>query len=165
MSWRQTRAAVRCRRTQQAQQRLEEFTQLVHLDHVHAAPIKHRKSQQPNFSKCAEMLSGVYASETASDIILSTQSLGEIHLFTVSEVRRALKCMKKGRCADRKGVVLELFLHGGPVVADALANFFNGMLAHGAVSEDWYNTHTHTLYSYTKAATLKIHTACVQLPF
>eukprot|EP00959_Pyramimonas_sp_CCMP1952_P456259 9472847-Pyramimonas_sp.AAC.1 len=48
--------------------------------------------------------------------------------------------MKKGKCADRRGVILEMFVHGGDDLHKALLEGTSGMLRDGALDPSWKET-------------------------
>ena len=101
--------------------------------------VRRWSSHQLDFIKCAEVLSTVYSSDSTDR--LSTPLLCNIPVFTCDEVRAALLRMAKNRCADKRGIVVEMFLHGGTCVHQYLASFFNGMIASRCFPAEWSVTH------------------------
>ena len=49
--------------------------------------------------------------------------------------------MNEGKCADKNGVVLEMFVYGGSLVQQAFLAKLSNILQNGAVSDSWYTTH------------------------
>ena len=49
--------------------------------------------------------------------------------------------MKKKKCADKYGIVLEMFLHGGNVVLQRLHAYLNDILSTGIIPDRWYETY------------------------
>ena len=53
------------------------------------------------------------------------------------EVRRVIARMSRRKCADRAGVVAEMFLYGGEAVVEHLVKFFNNIICTGLVPGEW----------------------------
>ena len=66
--------------------------------------------------------------------------------FSFEEVRRAVRSMKKKKCPDKEGVVLEMFLYGGDHVLEQLKKHLNSILVTGNVPFSWYETHFSMLH-------------------
>ena len=48
--------------------------------------------------------------------------------------------MKKNKAADRQGIVLEMFAHGGYYVVQMMDHFLTNMLVTGTVADTWYES-------------------------
>ena len=136
--WRQTRQTLRSWRREQVLETLQRFENLKDLERAHMYPVRRQCVQQPDFARCAEMLSGVYSSNTAAN--LPSPVSCNIPRFTGAEIGTALKRMAKHRCADKRGLVSEMFLHAGDIVHDFLAYCFNMMLLTCTFPPEWYDT-------------------------
>ena len=136
--WRETRRSLRSWRRQQVQDTLQRFENLKDLDRAHMYPVRRQCGQQPDFARCAEMLSSVYSSDMAANV--PTPVSCNIPCFSGDEIRAALKRMAKHRCADKRGLVCEMFLQSGDSVHDYLAYCFNVMLLTRTFPPEWYDT-------------------------
>ena len=132
-----TRYALRKYKSQMAQKRLEEFSDIQKLEHIHMYPVKKKKVNTIDPSKCADLLSNVYSTNVAFEYASSTS----VPSFSIEEVRHAIRCMKKKKCADKHGIVLEMFLHGGDVVLERLHAYLNDILSTGIIPDRWYETY------------------------
>ena len=137
--WRLTRQALRSWRTQQICETLKRFEHLKDLERAHMYPVRRVRGQQPDFVKCAEMLAAVYSSDSASN--LPTPMSCAIPPITGAEIGAAVRRMATHRCADKRGLVLEMFLHAGDVAHEYLANCFNQMLQTRTFPTEWYDTY------------------------
>ena len=142
--WRDTRAQLRKWRTEQAQAKLLEFTRLKGLQQTHMYPVLRNAPMKPDFAKCAELLRTVYETEhVQTEKVYHGQGIAP---FSFTEVRQALSKMAKGRCADKGGVVLEMFLHSDAAVTCCLVQLLNRILQTGEIPQAWYETHFSLLH-------------------
>ena len=107
--WRKTRDQLRQYRTKQVQEKLTEFSKLESLGKMHLYPITKTHTIGPNLQACANLLQQVYTSENEAQY----SDNYSVPAFTFGEVKHAIKCMRKGRCCDKDGMFLEMFLHCG----------------------------------------------------
>ena len=59
----------------------------------------------------------------------------------MKELRKALRQMAKGKCADKIGIVLEMFVCGGDRVHEMFLFFLNDIVLKRTISTDWYKTY------------------------
>ena len=59
--------------------------------------------------------------------------------FNINELQQSLKKMRKGRCADTDGIVLEMFLFSGEQNLEKLLGCLNDVLLTGSVPSSWCN--------------------------
>ena len=78
----------------------------------------------------------VYTSET----VVQYSDFCDVPLFTTEELEKTLQHMRKKRCADKDGIVLEMFLHGGKQHFDSLLSCLNSVLLDGCVPSSWCET-------------------------
>ena len=134
--WRLTRSQLRVYRTQEAEKKLTEFSKLESLQKLHLYPIKKKHTCGPNLEKCAELLKHVYTIETESNYAKHSS----IPLFTYNEFEQAIRKMKKGRCADKLCIYLEMFVHNGKASLEVLLTCLNEVLAQDAIPSTWCDT-------------------------
>ena len=61
--------------------------------------LKHTKG--PNLEACANLLEKVYCSEQSMEYIDTC----DVPLFSIDELEKAMKQMRRGRCEDKSGIV------------------------------------------------------------
>ena len=66
--------------------------------------------------------------------------LSGIERFDANEIQRVLANMGKKKASDKQGLILEMLLHGGQLVAENLANLFNELLVTGNFPQNWYDS-------------------------
>ena len=115
---------------------MEEFRDLEVLGKLHLYPVKKKRFAKPNYQKCAELLETVFT----SDSIPAENEKFQVPLFTVEEMSNTLKSMRKGRCKDKMGVALEMFLFGGPSVLEHLVEALNMVLLSNEIPKHWCGT-------------------------
>ena len=134
--WRKTRDQLRQYRTKQAEEKLNEFSKLESLGKLHLYPIKKTHTIGPNLEACAKLLQQVYT--TDNELNYSTNH--SVPAFTFEEVKHALKCMRKGRCCDKDGMFLEMFLHCGSNNLQILCTYLNEILENKHIPDRWCDT-------------------------
>ena len=134
--WRLTRYQLRKHRTSEAEKKLIEFSNLEILQTAHLYPIKKKHTIGPNLEACAHLLKQVYTSDNTFEYSSSCN----VPTFTTNELETALRKMRKGRCADKDGIVLEIFLHSGKHHLDLLLTYLNQVLLQGCVPVTWCDT-------------------------
>lgn len=60
--------------------------------------------------------------------------------FTIDEISKVLKSMRKGRCTDKLGIALEMFLFGGTCVREHLVETLNAVLSSNEIPTHWCDT-------------------------
>ena len=99
-------------------------------------PVKKKRAAKPNFQKCAELLENVFSSESTPD----QNTKFDVMPFTIEEMLKVLKSMRKGRCIDKLGIALEMFLFGGPCVLEHLVETLNAVLLSNEIPTHWRDT-------------------------
>ena len=117
-------------------EKLTEFSKLESLQKLHMYPIKKTHTIGPNLQACASLLQQVYTSENEAPYSDSFS----VPLFTFDEVEHALKRMRKGRCCDKDGMFLEMFLHCGRNNLQVLCTCLNNILVNKDIPEKWCDT-------------------------
>ena len=134
--YRITRRRLREYRTDQANERLREFKRLEVLEQSHMYPILKKHTAGPNYGKCGELLQQLYS----ADVPTEYSSSCDVPPFTLVEIQRAIKSMRKGRCTDKSGLITELFLFGGIVVHESLQSCINHLVRYGDILSNWCET-------------------------
>jgi sorting nexin-29 len=60
--------------------------------------------------------------------------------YHLEELRKSLDKMARGKCADRNGLMLEMFLHAGATLQSRLLSTYNEMLASGSFPDNWQDS-------------------------
>ena len=114
--WTLTGTQLRQYRTAEAEKKLVEFRNLEKLQIAHLCPIKKKHTLGPNLEACANLLKQVYTSDNP----VQYSDICDVPLFSMDELEKRLQQMRKKRCANTNGIVLEMFLHGGKQHLDSL---------------------------------------------
>ena len=137
--WRLTRNELRKYRTKKAEDKLIEFSSLEALKKLHLCPIQKTHTIGPDLQACANLLQQVYTSDHETKYAEGFT----VPLFTIQELHYSLKHMRKGRCADSDGIVLEMFLYGGEFNQERLLECLNKVLLEGEIPSSWCNIVSH----------------------
>ena len=103
-------------------------------------PVSRKCTQGPDLQGCGDLLQRVYRSDTTRHEApppYATRNLESIRRFTAEEIIDAVSHMKKNKAADRQGIVLEMFAHGGANVVQMTERFLNNILDTG---DSWYES-------------------------
>ena len=108
------------------------------LERIHAHPIKRKSGPSPNWDSAAIFYKKIYASEDRHDYTID-DGHGKFYIppFTVEELNESLKKMSKGKCLDRNGLALEMFLFGGEKLHQRLIDIYNEMLMKKEFPQGW----------------------------
>ena len=88
-----------------------------------------KKGLSPNWDSAASFFQNIYASDARYEESMEKSQEGiHIPLFCVEELVDSLKKMSKGKCLDRNGLALEMFLFGGEKLHQRLIEIYNEML-------------------------------------
>ena len=132
-----SRQELRNRKDTSIRQTLEEFKDLGRLGEATRQPIRRTAKEAPDFDKCADILKEVYRS-SSSNLPLEGSSVREpIPACTLQEIQKIVSQMSKRKCADRAGIIAEMFLYGGDCLLEYLVEFFNGIINTGEVPANW----------------------------
>ena len=77
---------------------------------MHVPSDTEKKEEVPIYQKCAELLENVFSSESTPD----QNTKFDVLPFTIEEIQKVLKSMRKGRYTDKVGIALEMFVFGVP---------------------------------------------------
>ena len=131
-----SRQELRVRKTSSIQQTPEEFKDLVRLGDASRQPIRRKAKEGPDFDKCAELLAEVYRS-SQDQVPEDATTRVPIPVCTLEELCKVVSRMSKRKCADRAGIIAEMFLYGGDCLLTYLVSFFNDIILTGRVPADW----------------------------
>lgn len=134
--WRTTRQQLRRHRTMEGEKKLQEFSKLESLQRAHLYPIQKKHTLGPNLEACAKLLQQVYTTENAVDY----SNTCNVPTFTIDELKQALRKMRKGRCDDKDGINLEMFLHSGPEHLESLLVCLYNVLVQDTLPSSWRET-------------------------
>lgn len=109
---------LRLHRTKQAEEKLTEFRKSEYLQKLRMCPITETHTVSPNLQFCAELLQQVFT--TDNDMEYETNYA--VMPFSLFDLEFALKGMRKGRCSDKDGYFLEMFLYCGKSNLQILCN-------------------------------------------
>lgn len=70
----------------------------------------------------------------------AANGFGDVHPFTVHELKQVLRQMRKNRCADSNDVLAEYFIFGSDELHQRLVTIYNDMIQSGCLEESWRNT-------------------------
>ena len=135
--FRKTRAALRAWQTERATVQLEKFSDIRSLERFAMAPAIRKASVQPPLQQCAGLWRDVYTSTELPERVERSDLIGQMPAIELNELDRALKGLRRGKCADKDGTLLEMFACGGPLLKDRLLGFLNDVLLSGAVPPSW----------------------------
>ena len=107
--WRKTRDQLRFFRTKQATEKLTEFSRLEYLQKLRMYPVTKTHTIGPNLESCSQFLQQVFT----SDHHMEYDTNYSVPPFSFYELECALRGMQKGRCCDKDGLFLEMFLYSG----------------------------------------------------
>ena len=117
---------------------LTKFADLQKLNNVHRSPIIKSSTRGPDLEKCMKMLADIYQSSTSIDEEELMENWDDyMEPFQKEEIISAIKCMPKGKAADRQGVLLEMLLFAGDEIIDHLTNLYNQILRGAMIPETW----------------------------
>ena len=119
---------------------LQEFTGLERLLKVLEYPVE-RKMNDATI-QCdifAKTLKQIYESLDES-LRVDYEKIKDIPLFDLGEMRWALGKMGNSRGADKSDIVVEMVKFAGTAFQNALLSFYNGIISHGEVPENWHVT-------------------------
>ena len=108
----ETRGALRAWQTLRLHRQLDSFTALKKLGFIAMEPVKRKSAVQPPAHVFADSLRQVYASSEEPHSVGDRGVLAEVDPISVEELQQALRRMTRGKCADKHGVVMEMFLCG-----------------------------------------------------
>jgi endonuclease/exonuclease/phosphatase family metal-dependent hydrolase len=131
-----TRKALRSWQTRRAEQVLESKRGVSSLDGIWRQPVKREVVCEISADEFATSLEDVFHSASTPPAP-DRQKIAEVPAFTAKEVEVALKRMATGKTQDDKGLVTEMFKHGGVALYQSLADAFNGMLRNGMTDSSW----------------------------
>lgn len=134
--WRCMRKELRSERTARTCEIFSNFGNLSNLACVHHQPVV-RSHQCPDFHKCAKLLADVYRAEYPQLRYVRAAQGTDINPFSTEEVWNAVRSMSKKKTADRKGIMLEMFLHGGDQMLSHLTEVFNEIVHTGQIPNGW----------------------------
>ena len=134
--WRLTRDGLRVYRTKQATDKLNEFRKLESLQKLHMYPITKTHTAGPNLESCAKLLQKVFTTDKQREY----ETNYSVMPFSLEELEFALKRMRKGRCHDKDGFFLEMFLYFGSENLQILCNHLNHILHEKSIPEKWCDT-------------------------
>ena len=123
--------------SERAREVLRECQDLGRLNQLHRLPVKSETQDTLcDPEKFALILEQVYSS-TLPSLAPSRDLLKLVPRFSAGELQCAVKAMKRGRCPDRSGVMIEVTKAGPPTFFDLLLKCFNHTLDAGSVNIDW----------------------------
>ena len=132
-----TRRLLRKWQTERLTEQLSKFKELDQLHRINAEPVKKHTSQRPAPREFADVLQDVYSSSEQPHDLGDASLLAQIPEFDEIELRRALRQLSGGKCADKHGVVLEMIAKGGASLHNVLLGIFNQILRSGDLPDDW----------------------------
>ena len=135
----ETRKALRAWQTQRLHSQLASFTELKKLGRIAMEPVKRKSAVQPPAGAFADCLRQVYASPEEAHSVGNRRLLKDIESITVEELQQAVKRMTKGKCADKHGVVMEMFACGSRSLLTVLTKILNEIMHSGDLPQDWVN--------------------------
>ena len=120
-----TRRLLRKWQTDRLTEQLSKFKELGQLQRINAEPAKKHTSQRPAPGEFADVLEAVYTCSEQPHDLGDASLLAQILEFGAIELKRALKQLSGGRCADKHGVRLEMIATGGASLHNVLLGIFN----------------------------------------
>ena len=150
----QLRRKLREQRASRIQHVLEEFSALDRLHACHSLPVRYirylvsKSDGRPLPEDFARYLGNIFSSDTGfgspnvKKLLEETAAngFGDVHPFTVHELKQVLKQMRKNRCADSIDVLAEYFIFGSDELHQRLVTIYNDMIQSGCLEESWRNT-------------------------
>ena len=100
-------------------------------------PIKKKTVSGPDERVCAELLENVYSTSTPACYETTVTALP----FSMYELGRALKCIRKKKSADHDGIMAEMFIHGSCDLRLCLLRLLNDIVTSGSIPNNWYATY------------------------
>ena len=107
------------------------------MEHLHLYPIKKKTVSGPGERVCAELLENVYSTSTPACYGTTVTALP----FSMHELGRALKCIRKKKSADHDGIMAEMFIHGSCDLRLCLLRLLNDIVTSGSIPNNWYATY------------------------
>ena len=127
----ETGRALKAWQTKRLHDQLLKFESLGELARICSEPVKSKKTLRPPNHEFAQSLQAVYESAESPHDVGDLSLLRYIEHFNEVELQTAFNQLSKGKCADKHGVVLEMFASGGSTLHDVLLGILNHILTSG----------------------------------
>ena len=120
-------------------QKLETFREPSDLHVFHGLPVVKTMRNHTAPATMPDFMGDLFASER-DKLHYDKHQIQTITPIALNELTQALDDMKKGKCRDKAGVVLEMVLQGGDLLRTCLTGLYNDMLRSGDFGSDWHET-------------------------
>jgi hypothetical protein len=141
---REIRKTMRSKKTNQIQERLQQFTGLRQLGNIRANGKKriiasvidkhgmHQSDRQAIANVFADFYADLYAhkDEELNGPLVEEETEERVEAFTVQEAIAQLGSMAKGKAPDASGLVVEMLRDGSNTLLRIIVDLFNDILAH-----------------------------------
>ena len=137
--WKKTRQALRTWQTLRLRHQLEQFSDLKQLERIAAEPVQRKAVSvlRPTADAFANTWGHVYFSFAPALALQDISVLASLEDLQLVELQLAFKQLRKGKCADRHNVLLEMLFHGGYHLHATMLDLFNNILHTGLLPSTW----------------------------
>ena len=115
---------------------LAEFKDLDRLEQLHRMPRVPKKEMKCSEDDFATLLEEIYDSSECQEMPRKLD-LTKFPIFSLNELKNAMKFMRNRRCADREGISLEEIKYGPEELHVEVLKLFNMMIQSGRTEESW----------------------------